>query len=67
MDYKVGEEYELGKYLGIITVFPYNKDYVEKVHKFAKANNGEGFNKCAIITEVFIEKISRKEYGVKEA
>jgi hypothetical protein len=65
MDYKIGEEYEFGKYLGILTVFPYNKDYVNKVHKFAKPSGNS--RKCATITEIFIEKISRKEYGVKES
>ena len=52
MDYKIGEEYEFGKYLGILTVFPYNKDYVNKVHKFAKPSGNS--RKCATITEIFI-------------
>lgn len=57
MEYKIGEQYELGKYLGIITVIPFGKDYVEKVHKFAIPSDDP--RNCAIINEIFIERLPR--------
>ena len=60
-EYVEGEFYEgLGKYLGVVTVFPYNEDYVLKKHKFAE-KIPENTRDSAKINEILIEKINRSD------
>lgn len=57
-EYVEGEFYEgLGKYLGIVDVYPYGKDYILKNHRFAEPIVDTRSN--AKINEVLIEKIKK--------
>jgi len=58
-EYKKNEWYEgLGKYVGVITVYPYNKTYYMKVRKFIGKPPTDG-RKCAEIKEIEIERFDR--------
>jgi len=60
-NYEEGKYYEgLGKYLGIITVHPYDKDYVLKKHKFVEKIN-DNTRKAAKVNEILIEKIKKSD------
>lgn len=60
-NYKIGKFYEgLGKYIGDLTVYPWNEDYALKVQRFAEEQPEDG-RKCPKINEVVIEKIKRSD------
>ncbi len=60
--YEKGKHYEdLGKYLGIIKVYPHGEDYILKNHKFAEETNSNDRVSCAKINEILIEKIKRSD------
>lgn len=56
--YKKGKLYEgLGKYIGIINVYPYGEDYYSKNHQFAEETKDS--RSTAKITEILIEKVKK--------
>lgn len=48
----------LGKYVGIITVYPYNETYYMRCHKFIGKPPTDGRG-CADVKEIEIERIKR--------
>ncbi len=61
-DYEKGKYYEgLGKYLGIIKVYPHNEDYGLRNHKFVENIPSNDKRACAKINEILIEKIKRSD------
>ncbi len=60
--YEKGKTYkDLGKYLGIQTVFPYGEDYTFTEHKFVEApkNDDLQLRKVCKVNTIFIEKLDR--------
>lgn len=58
-EYIKGKIYEgLGKYLGVVTVYPYNEDYTYTEHKFVEAPPKDG-RASAKVNTIFIEKQAR--------
>ena len=57
-NYEKEKFYEgLGKYIGIINVYPYGEDYYSKNHQFAEETKDS--RSTAKITEILIEKVKK--------
>ena len=58
-EYKKGEWYDEGRYIGIISEYPYGKDYFVRNHHFMEAFPVK--KEPSKINKIFIEKIKRSD------